>query len=198
MINKMKKIIAFSVISAMVASCTPINKNNTYNATEVGQNTTVSFGKIISVREVEINAENAGGGALLGGGAGGLAGSAIGSGRGQTTAIVAGALIGAVAGAIAENELKHQQGVEYIVRYESLNLAKSVVQTLEKGDKMISVGSCVMVQQRGNYQRVLPATDAKLCKLEDDSTTRRTKSVTKVKNKVVKSPNEETEQEYTN
>ena len=97
MISKIKRAVAFFVISAMVASCTPINKNNTYNATEVGQSA--------KDKEAETNIKNTGDAILLGGALGAVAGSVFGNGRGKTTAMAVGALIGAVAFAIAENRL---------------------------------------------------------------------------------------------
>ena len=192
MANKsiMLKAIASLSVLAMLSNCVHVNKNNTYNEGEVGKNVIVSFGKIISVREVEVTPQTSGAGALGGGAAGGLAGSAFGAGRGNVTAIVAGAVIGAVAGDIAETELRKQKGIEYIIRYESLNLAKAVVQTMPKEEKPIPVGTCAMVQQQGNYQRVLPATDKNLCNAEDDSTTKRTKRI-KAKKKELQEQEEE-------
>ena len=189
----MKKSTAFLFSGLLVfTSCAPVNKNNTYTAADAGRNNIVSFGKIVSAREVEVQANPSGVGAVAGGTAGGFAGSAIGNGSGNTTAIVAGALIGLIGGAIAEHELGKGQGIEYVVYYSALSEAKSIVQVAEKGEKMLPVGSCVMVQQKGDYQRVLPAPDPKLCALDDDSTTRRTKSMTKhKKNKKVENENDE-------
>ena len=184
--------LSFLLVATLLCACVPEDKKNVYQENDIGKNTIVSFGTVLSLREVKIEGNNSGAGMLAGGTAGGFAGSAIGSGRGNTTAIIAGAIIGAVAGAVAEQELKEQKGIEYIIRFETLDLTKSIVQTLPKGEVPVAIGACVMVQQSGNYQRVLPATDPKLCAVEDDSTTKRHKSTgTKKKQKVTKVREEE-------
>ena len=187
----MKKIVASLIILAILSSCVPENRKNVYTTNEVGKNTIVSFGKILSLREVKIEDVNNGGGALAGAAAGGLGGSAIGSGRGSVIAIVAGAVIGGVAGAAAESALKEQKGIEYIIRFEALDLTKSIVQALPKDELPVAIGQCAMVQQTGDFQRVQVAPDAKLCDVEDDSTTKRSKSLYHKKKKKVKADDDE-------
>lgn len=189
----MKKIIALLVSTAMIAACVPQEKKNVYNENEVGKNTVVSFGKVLSFRNVKVEGNSSGIGALAGAGAGGLAGSAIGRGNGSLAGLIAGAVIGGVGGAIAEQKLRDQVGVEYIIRFASLDLTKSIVQTIQKEEAVISVGTCVMVQQSGDYQRVLPATDANLCEAEDDSTTHRSKSMNHKKKKSEKAEDDNDE-----
>lgn len=65
----------------------------------------ITYGTIVSVRPVKIQADNQGVVGTLGGGAlGGIAGSTIGGGRGQAIAAVVGAIGGAIAGSKIEEK----------------------------------------------------------------------------------------------
>lgn len=79
---------------------------NVYNYDEVGKSSAVSFGTVISSRQVDIIGKNTGAGAVVGAGAGAGAGSYAGSGSGEAWAIAGGALAGAI---IERRQNKQQQ-----------------------------------------------------------------------------------------
>lgn len=68
----------------------------------------ISYGTIVSVRDVKIQTDNQGVIGTVGGGVlGGIAGSAIGGGRGQ--AIATASTVGAIAGAMASNTIEERR-----------------------------------------------------------------------------------------
>jgi outer membrane lipoprotein SlyB len=151
------KYICIVLSIAMLSACAKNPSQTNYNERDVGQNTTIEYGKVASQRVVDITGTNSGGGALLGGLAGGVAGSTIGNGNGSVLAALGGVIIGGIAGHVAEQELKDRQGIEYIVKFYGSGETRSIVQNIAKTDQPIANGTCVMVQQNASYQRVLPA-----------------------------------------
>lgn len=171
----MKKLITAFTSLALLASCAPPPSQNNYNENEVGRSAIVSFGTVITERQVNITGNSSGVGAVGGAGAGALAGSAIGHGNGSLVGLLAGAVIGGVAGAAAEQAMKDRKGIEYTITDEH-GLTRTVTQNIAKDDKPIEIGHRVMVQDYGTYQRVLPADDLptkikrpKKIKVEDDN-----------------------------
>ncbi len=158
-----RHIAAIALSGMLLSSCAPIDKKNTYNESAVGHDAVVMYGKIKSSRPVDIKGTNTGAGMTVGALGGGAAGSAIGQGRGNVTAIIAGAIIGGIVGAAAEQSMKDQQGIEYIIRLSETGDTRSIVQAIAKTDTPIPVGQCVMIQVSGEYQRVLPDSDPEDC-----------------------------------
>lgn len=151
--------IALGIVLALgVSGCAQRPSQNVYNYDEVGKSTAVSFGTVISSRQVDITGQNTGAGALVGAGIGAGAGSYAGSGSGSIWAAAAGALVGAAVGAAAEQAAADRVGIEYIVILES-GVTMTVVQDIGKNDVAIPEGSRVIVQNSGGYQRVLPASN---------------------------------------
>lgn len=145
------------VISAIgLAGCAQRPSQNVYNYDEVGKSSAVSFGTIVSSRQVDITGKNTGTGALLGAGAGAGAGSYAGSGSGEAWAIAGGAIAGAIIGAAAEQAAANRVGIEYIVVLES-GVTLTIVQDMAKTDVAFAQGARVIVQNTGGFQRVLPA-----------------------------------------
>ena len=144
------------VMAFGVAGCAKRPSQNVYNYDEVGKSSAVSFGTVVSRREIDITGKNTGTGALIGGAAGAGAGSYIGSGDGTAWAVAGGALAGAVIGAIAEQSAADRKGVEYVVVLES-GVTLTIAQDVGEKDVLLNPGDRVIVQNSGGYQRVLPA-----------------------------------------
>ncbi|NIJ43488.1 outer membrane lipoprotein SlyB [Parvibaculum indicum] len=152
------------VMAFGVAGCAKRPSQNVYNYDEVGKSSAVSFGTVVSRREIDITGKNTGTGALIGGAAGAGAGSYIGSGAGSyigsgdgtAWAVAGGALAGAVIGAIAEQSAADRKGVEYVVVLES-GVTLTIAQDVGEKDVLLNPGDRVIVQNSGGYQRVLPA-----------------------------------------
>ncbi len=151
------KIVAVALIASFtLAGCAARQSQNVYDHSEVGKATAVTFGTIVSSREVDITGENTGTGALVGAAVGAGAGSYMGSGSGTAWAVGAGLIAGAIAGAVAEQAMADRTGVEYTVLLSS-GVVLTVVQDIGKGEARLNDGLRVIVQNNGGYQRVLPA-----------------------------------------
>ncbi|MGE5537375.1 MAG: hypothetical protein ACM30I_02075 [Gemmatimonas sp.] len=140
-----------------VAGCQHPSQN-AYSYREVGKTSAVSFGTILAVRDIDIIGKNTGAGALVGAAAGGGAASYAGAGSGRNWAVGAGLIAGAIAGGLAEQAMSDRKGIEYTVVLES-GVTLTVAQELPKTETVIPVGTRVIVQNSGGYQRVLPATN---------------------------------------
>ncbi|HQS83505.1 MAG TPA: hypothetical protein PLY23_01145 [Alphaproteobacteria bacterium] len=149
------KLLLACLAVASLSGCTKPGQNQ-YSHKDVGQSTLVEFGTVLAVRNVDIIGENTGVGALIGAGTGAGAGSYLGGGTGNVWAIAGGALIGAAAGAFAEQGISDGPGIEYAIIKEN-GQTVTIVQNKKEGDIMFPVGSRVLVQISGSYQRVLPA-----------------------------------------
>lgn len=145
---------AFIVIA--LASCAQRQSQSVYNYDEVGKSSAVSFGTVVSSRQVDITGKNTGTGALIGAGAGAGAGSYAGGGSGEIWAVAGGALAGAIVGGLAEQAMADRVGIEYVVVLES-GVTMTIVQDMAKTDVAFQPGVRVIVQNTGGYQRVLPA-----------------------------------------
>lgn len=149
------KLLALALVAIITSACANTSQN-TYNETEVGKATTVTFGTVLGTREVDIKGENSGLGAIGGAAVGAGLGSEFGSGTGNAWATGLGAVAGLAAGALGEQELKDRKGVEYTITLES-GETMTIVQELASGETVFPAGSRVMVQDYGKYQRVLSA-----------------------------------------
>jgi outer membrane lipoprotein SlyB len=129
---------------------------NVYKHNEVGKTSLVNFGTVIQTREVQVQGQNTGVGALAGAAGGGIAGNQIGSGAGNAAATLGGVLVGAAIGALAEQAMADRKADEYVVTLET-GATITVVQDRTEGDRPINAGDRVMVQLQGGTQRVLPA-----------------------------------------
>ena len=151
----MKHIIALFAAVTLLASCAHPGQSR-YSYQDVGKKATVSFGTVITLREVEITGKNTGAGSLIGAGAGAGAGSYIGNGSGNIWAVAGAALAGAIVGGIAEQAMSDRNGIEYVITLENGETV-TIVQNINPDDKPINEGDRVMVQGNGTYQRVLLA-----------------------------------------
>lgn len=148
-----------TVVGAILfsSSCARQISSNVYSGGAVGEVSSTYAGTIISARVVTIQdqeyLENNGLG-LVGGGVGGaILGSQVGKGRGNTAATIAGGILGATAGAFAEQNLKSQNAMEYVVQLEN-GEAKTVVQGPEP---QLGVGQRVwLMSSHQGRSRIVP------------------------------------------
>ena len=107
-------LVAFSVTGC---ANTDVFSGDVYTASQAKEARSITYGTIVSVRPVKIQAENQGIIGGIGGGAlGGIAGNAIGGGRGQAIATVVGALAGAVGGSKIEEKMSQVNGAELVIK----------------------------------------------------------------------------------
>lgn len=168
--KRMSLAVVLVSLLTMLAGCTEIPGQNVYDEVEIGKQTDISFGKILAIRHVKVQAHPTGVGTMAGAAGGGLAGTNIGNGSGEIGAVIAGAIIGGIVGSIAEKAMMDKVGIEYIIRKEN-GKTVSIVQNISKDDKPLKVGQRVMIQTSGEYQkasdkksgvqyqRVMPADD---------------------------------------
>lgn len=123
------------VMSIVVTGCTntDIFSGSVYRADQAKEARSISYGTIVSVRDVKIQADNQGVIGTVGGGVlGGVAGSAIGGGRGQAIATAVGAIAGSVIGSKVEEKASQVSSVELIIRKDN-GQEIGVVQKKEEG-----------------------------------------------------------------
>jgi outer membrane lipoprotein SlyB len=117
---------------------------------------------VVSSRVVEIKGESTGYGSLAGAAGGAtVAGATIGSGSGSTIAAILGGIIGLGAGYLAEERLRDDEGIEYVLQMEDGRLV-TLVQNRADDEEPLPDGTPVLVQQGGMYSRVIqrPEMDA--------------------------------------
>lgn len=151
-------ILALLMVGVLSLSACQRPGQNVYRHDEVGKSSALSFGTILSVREVSVIGENTGAGALVGAAAGAGAGSYVGRGSGSAWGAGVGLVAGAIAGAMAEQAMADRKALEYVVVLES-GVPMTYVQEIHKEDRVFAVGERVVVQNSGGYQRVLPASN---------------------------------------
>ena len=78
----------------------------------------VTYGTVLSVAQVRIEAEESGAGALVGSIVGGILGSTVGGGDGQKIATAGGVLVGAAAGSATEKAMGTKNALEIEVELE--------------------------------------------------------------------------------
>lgn len=123
-----------------------------------GQAIRTETGYVEQVRQVQIQEsdtlEGNRTGQFLGGLAGGVAGARFGDGIGRVLASAGGAILGAFVGAYAEQEVKRQPAMEYVIRTDAGELL-TIVQGVEP---RLVTGQRVYVQDAGTGRgRVIPA-----------------------------------------
>jgi outer membrane lipoprotein SlyB len=116
-----------------LTACAPRYTNTTYIGADIGQNAQVSYGVIVSMRNVQVQAGPTGVGTIGGAVAGGVAGSYIGHGdpAAGIIGVIGGAILGGLAGGAIESSASTGNAVEFIIR-EDNGQTISVVQTNEE------------------------------------------------------------------
>ena len=121
---------------------TDVFSGDVYSADQAKEARSISYGTIVSVRPVKIQADNPGVIGTVGGGAlRGIAGNAIGGGRGQAIATVIGALAGAVGGSKIEEKMSQVNGAEIVIRKDN----REEIVVVQKADPSFQAGRRVRI-----------------------------------------------------
>ena len=137
-------LVAFSLTGC---ANTDVFSGDVYTASQVKEARSITYGTIVSVRPVKIQAENQGIVGGIGGGAlGGIAGNAIGGGRGQAIATVIGALAGAVGGSKIEEKMSQVNGAELVIKKDD---GQEIV-VVQKADSSFVAGKRVRIVGGGS------------------------------------------------
>ena len=132
-------LVAFSVTGC---ANTDIFSGDVYSASQAKEARSITYGTIVSVRPVKIQADNNGVIGTVGGGAlGGIAGSTIGGGTGQAIAGVIGAIGGAIAGSKIEEKMSQVNGAELVIRKDN----KEEIVVVQKADPSFKAGRRVRI-----------------------------------------------------
>ncbi|MCC4263048.1 glycine zipper 2TM domain-containing protein [Oceanimonas baumannii] len=143
-----KQLSAVAILAALgLGGCanTDVYSGDVYSSSAAGRAQNVTYGTLVSVRPVKIQAgeENVVG--TVGGGViGGIAGSAIGGGTGRSLATAAGALAGAMVGSRAEEKMSQVSAVELEIRTdngESLVVVQKADRSWQPGQRVRMIGS---------------------------------------------------------
>ncbi|SUT89555.1 outer membrane lipoprotein [Actinobacillus lignieresii] len=132
----------FSLAAALFASLTLVGCANTdiysgsvYSSSQAKEARSISYGTIVSIRDVKIQADNQGVLGTLGGGAlGGITGSTIGGGSGRAVATAVGAIAGAVIGSTVEEKVSQVSSLEMVIRKDD---GKEIVVVQKKEDGFV-------------------------------------------------------------
>lgn len=152
------RVLVPGVLAALLLAGCGVSTQNRYSYQDVGKLTPVEFGTVLAKREIRIQGENTGIGALLGGGTQSMVGAQFGDGATSVASSLSGAVTGIASGSITEQILANRDGLEYLITLSS-GKTVTIVQNIDDDDRPIEVGDRVMVQTSGHYQRVLPAKD---------------------------------------
>ncbi|MDP8079396.1 glycine zipper 2TM domain-containing protein [Phocoenobacter skyensis] len=117
----MKKLgLTFALITSVgIVGCAnqDVYGGNVYTGSQAKEARSISYGKIVAVRDVLIQARSEGVVGGIGGGAlGGVLGSTIGGGKGRDVAAAVGAIAGAVIGTKAEQKMNQVDSMELVIR----------------------------------------------------------------------------------
>jgi outer membrane lipoprotein SlyB len=119
---------------------------NTVRRDETGQIHRVERGEVIFVRQVTIEGESQGVGAVAGGAMGLALGNLVGGGRGRDLSRVSGTLAGAAVGTAVERNVTTVAGVEVTVELDS----REVIVVVQAADEVFEVGDWVRVIRRAD------------------------------------------------
>lgn len=142
----MKKMAVALVLAVTfgVTGCanTDIFSGDVYSSDQAKEARSISYGTLVSVRPVKIQADNQGVIGTVGGGVlGGVAGNTIGGGRGQAIATAVGAIAGAIAGSKIEEKASQVNGAELVIKKDD---GKSIV-VVQKADPKFVAGKRVQI-----------------------------------------------------
>lgn len=134
-------IMTLLALSLLMAGC--YNRSgNVYSPGQARVEHTVVYGKITDVRNVTMQAEQSGLGALGGAVVGGVLGSTMGRSSGKTLAVLGGAVLGGAAGAATEHAVGNKEALELTVEQDD---GKIVTVVQEAGGEFFAVGDRVRV-----------------------------------------------------
>ncbi|AHG74058.1 Outer membrane lipoprotein pcp [Mannheimia sp. USDA-ARS-USMARC-1261] len=135
----MKKLaLAAALMSSFVlVGCanTDIYSGSVYSGSQAKEARSISYGTILSVRDVKIQADSQGVIGTVGGGVlGGIAGSGVGGGTGQAIATAVGAIAGSVIGSQVEQKASQVSSLEMVIRKDD---GKEIVVVQKKEDGFV-------------------------------------------------------------
>lgn len=130
----------------MGACASSPTSSNTVRRSETGRAHAVEHGEVVYVRQVTIEGEARGAGAVAGGVLGWAVGNTIGSGSGRTLARAGGAVAGAAAGSAVERSATTVPGLEITVELAS----GEVVVVMQAADETFDVGDQVRILRRSD------------------------------------------------
>lgn len=136
----MKKFgLAAALLSSLVmVGCaqTDVYSGSVYTGAQAKEARSISYGTIVSVREVKIQADSAGVIGTVGGGVlGGIAGSTVGGGSGRAVASTVGAIAGAMVGSAIEEKASQVSSLEMVIRKDD---GKEIVVVQKKEDGFVA------------------------------------------------------------
>ena len=152
-----KRVLIVSLAGLSLVGCanTDSLSGDVYTASEAKQVQNVTYGTIVNVRPVKIQAGDndnvigAIGGAVLGG----FLGNTVGGGTGRSLATAAGAVAGGVAGQGVQGAMNKTQGVEREIRKDDGN---TIMVVQKQGDTRFSAGQRVVLASNGRQVTVSP------------------------------------------
>ena len=104
-------------VSLVGCANTDIYGGNVYRGDQAKEARSISYGTIVTVRDVKIQANNQGVLGSVGGGViGGIAGSTVGGGTGQAIATAVGAIAGSMLGSTIEEKASQVGSLEMVIR----------------------------------------------------------------------------------
>ncbi|OCG42098.1 glycine zipper 2TM domain-containing protein [Gilliamella apicola] len=123
----MKKIVTLTILAAILSGCSnsDVYSGDVYTADQAKQVQQVSYGTVVSVRPVKIQANASDGksesivGSLGGAVIGGVLGNTIGNGTGRVLATATGAIGGAILGDAIQNKSSQASAVELEIKQEN-------------------------------------------------------------------------------
>ncbi|NYS59430.1 glycine zipper 2TM domain-containing protein [Vreelandella salicampi] len=154
----MKHLLPIAALSLLtLAGCTNTSQysGDVYSGNQAKTSQNVTYGTIVAIRPVQIQAESRTGNLLGGGGGaiiGGLLGRQVGGGSGRDLATVAGALGGAMAGTAAEDASNRISAWEMEIRTDS---GEDVV-VVQRADRQFQAGQRVRLIGSGRNVQVAP------------------------------------------
>lgn len=126
---------------------------NVYTGSQAKEARSLSYGTIVSVRPVAIQAQSSGVIGTVGGGAiGGIAGGAIGKGRGSDIMSAVGAIAGSLIGNAIEQKSNQVQSLEMVIRKDD----GSEIVVVQKKEAGLEVGRRVRIVGSSSDLNVSP------------------------------------------
>jgi len=150
LLPKCGALLLLGTVLALAGCASSPSSANTVRRSETGRVHTVQRGEVIYVREVTIEGEAQGAGALAGG-AMGFALGGLAGGQGRGVARVGGAVAGAAAGTAIERRVTTQTGVELTIELEG----GEVIVVVQAADEVFKQGDSVRVLRRSDGVRVI-------------------------------------------
>lgn len=132
---------------------TDVYKGSVYTGSQAKETRSISYGTIVSVREVKIQADAHGVIGSVGGGAiGGIAGSTLGGGRGSDIMSAVGAVVGSLLGNAIEQKASQTTALEMVIRKDS---GEEIV-VVQKKELGLAQGKRVRIVGNANDVNVSP------------------------------------------